>query len=227
MPHWGKVVRRATGWAVFVAVFVAIVLVARAFYMSHRTIFDLLKESQRLRAAISNLTAERTIAYAKVTAQRVENGRTITEVRFVLPALDDPARPVLEKRVALQGDVIHFDALIVKFDEQWVQDGKARALYLWRRIYDEFTPPERGIPIETEGVEPERYREVFALVPARLRHAFWSEIWNLANDPQRLKKLGITAVYGNDLYQQLRPGRTYRFQLGNNGEFYVETMPEI
>jgi len=227
VARWGKVARRVLGWGIFIAVLVVVGLVARAFYMSHRTIFNLLRESEELREAIRNLTAERTIAYAKVIAQRVEEGRTVTEVRFVLPALDDPGRPVLEKRVTLRGDVIHFDALIVKFDQQWVKDGKARALYLWRRIYDEFTPPERGVPIECSGVEPERYKEVFALVPQRLRRAFWSEIWNLANDPRRLKKLGITAIYGNDLYQQLRPGRTYRFQLGNNGEFYVETMPEI
>jgi len=39
---------------------------------------------------------------------------------------------VLEKEYEIEGDIIHFDALIVKFDEQLVMDGKERTLYLWR-----------------------------------------------------------------------------------------------
>ena len=87
--------------------------------------------------------------------------------------------------------------------------------------------PERGLPIEEEGLEPERYREIFAIVPARERTLFWREIWALANDPTRLHKAGIKAIYGNDLYQKLEPGLIYLFKINNSGEFYIETVPDL
>ena len=205
---------------------VAFVL-GRAFYLSNRTIFDLLRESESLRNAIANLTAESEIGMAKVINQMEANGTTLTEILFVVTDRDDPDKRLLEKRVTIEGDVVHFDALIIRFDDTLVTDGRERALYLWRRIYGERTPPEQGKLIEDPGSQPERYAEVFKLVPEREREMFWSEIWALANDPDRLEEAGITAVYGNALYQKLEPGRVYLFKIRNTGDFYVETMMDL
>ncbi len=205
---------------------VAFVL-GRAFYLSNRTIFDLLRESETLRNAIANLTTESEIGMAKVVNQMEANGTTLTEILFVVSDRDDPDNRLLEKRFTIEGDVVHFDALIVRFDEELVKDGRERALYLWRRIYGERTPPEQGKLIEEPGTQPKRYAEIFKLVPEREGEMFWSEIWALANNPDRLKEAGITAVYGNVLYQKLEPGRVYIFKIKNTGDSYVETMMDL
>ncbi len=201
--------------------------VARGFMLASKTIYDLLGESKKLKQAISNLTAESQIGYAKVLSQSEQNGQLITQLIFVETARDDPSEQILKKSYEIEGDIVHFDALIVKFSDQYVMDGKGRALYLWRRVYGEKTPPEKGRPIEKEGAEPARYRDLCKQLSLRDREMFWSEIWKLSDDPERLKAAGIQAIYGNVVYKKLRPGLIYIFKIRNTGELYPDTVPAL
>ena len=111
-------------------------------YQFNKTIGQLLKENKDLRSAITNLKAERQIGYAKVISQTETEGKLMTKLKFVETDRKDMLKRVLEKNYELQGDVIHFDALIVKFDQQLVMDGNEKTLYLWRRIYSEKMRPD-------------------------------------------------------------------------------------
>ena len=210
-------------WLLLIAAVLAVAgILGRAFWISSRTIFDLLAENKKLRTAIANLSAESQIGYAKVLSQATRDGRTFTLVLFVETARDDPAKHILEQEYEVEGDVVHFDALIVKFSTQYVADGRARALYLWRRVYGEKMTPESGYPIESAGQEPRRYAEALRALSVRDRDMFWTEIWRLAHDPERLKSAGVTAVFGNAVYTQMRPGFIYTFKIGNTGALSVE-----
>ncbi len=210
-----------------IAAVVTAAICVKVFWSAGRTLFDLLNENRKLRQAVANLTAESQIGYAKVLSQETRDGRLVTRVRFVETERDEPRRIVLEKEYDIEGDVVHFDALIVKFAPQYVADGRSRALYLWRRVYGEKMKPEDGLVIETPGSELRRYSAISNALSTRDRALFWTEIWKLSNDPQRLRDAGISAVYGNDVYQQLKPGLIYLFRIGNNGQFYLETAPEM
>lgn len=211
--------------AVFV---VAIAFVGRGFYKGAMTIHDLLGENQQLKEAITNLTAEDQIGYAKVISQRPgDDGRLLTTLRFVETSREDKTRRILQKEYTIEGDVIHFDALIVKFTDEMVMDGKARALYIWRRVYGEKTAPEDGFPIEVHGGEPRRYADLLELLPKAHRELFWSHIWDLAHDPEALAQYGIKAIYGNVIYSQLREGLIYVFKIGPTGHLYVEDVPAM
>jgi len=199
----------------------------RGFYQSAITLHDLLNENEQLKQAITNLTEEEQIGYAKVVGQVWENGRLLTTVKFVETARGDKSHKILEKEYTIEGDIIHFDALVVKFGNKMVMDGKTRALYLWRRVYGEKTAPENGFAIEQAGAEPQRYNDLFKALPLRHRQMFWSEIWELANDTEKLRQYDITAIYGNVVYSRLRPGLIYVFKIGPTGQVYPEVVPDI
>jgi len=203
---------------------VAVAHFGRGFYEHAMTIHDLLGENKELKQAISTLTAEDQIGYAKVISQRTEEGRLLTTLRFVETSRDDKTEKILQKEYTIEGDVIHFDALIVKFDDQMVLDGKARALYLWRRVYGEKMTPEEGFPIEVPGTEPKRYEDLLQILPLEHQELFWSSIWDLANNPEQLGQHGIKAIYGNVIYSQLREGLIYVFKIGPTGHLYVEDV---
>ncbi|MBN1817978.1 MAG: hypothetical protein JW828_11510 [Sedimentisphaerales bacterium] len=188
---------------------------------------QLLWKNQQLSEAISNLTAETQIGYAKVIEQRVRDGRLFTRLKFVETHPDDPLKRVLEKEYEIEGDVVHFDALIVKFSGRLVQDGQERALYLWRRVYGEKITPEQGYPIEEPNAEPRRYAQIGKKLSLSDAEKFWKEIWELANDPQRLSNMGITAIHGNVVYQKVRPGLQYIFKIDNTGNVTPETVPDL
>jgi hypothetical protein len=192
-----------------------------------KAITELLSENKELKQAITNLTEENQIGYAKVLSQQTRDGRLYTHLLFVETDRSDPAKRILEREYDIEGDVVHFDALIVKFDDKIVMDGKERAIYLWRRIYGEQMKPEDGYPIETEGAEPRRYADLCSRLSLHDRTLFWSEIWKLSNDPNRLKDAGIRAIYGNVNYRQLKPGLIYVFRINNTGNLYSEPVPAL
>jgi len=199
----------------------------RGLYYSTVTIGELLTENRRLKEALANLMREEQIGYAKVVRQEVRDGQLWTTIRFVETARDDKLKRVLEKEYTIEGDIVHFDALIVKFSDKMVMDGKERALYLWRRVYGEKMAPTEGYPIEEEGIEPRRYADLLAALPIKHRKVFWSSIWELANDKDRLKKYGIEAIYGSVVYTKLREGLIYIFKISPTGQLYPEVVPDM
>jgi len=213
-------------------VILAIVLIpayyfGKGFLNLTTTIHQLLTENKQLKEAITNLTAEEQIGYAKVIKQETKDSKVWTTLRFVETARDDKLKKIVEKDYTIEGDIVHFDALIVKFGDKMVMDGKERAMYLWRRVYGEGMAPQDGFPIETAGAEPARYEDLFGRLPIKQRELFWSNIWDLANDAEKLKEFGITAIYGNVVYARLKQGLIYVFKISPTGQLYPEVVPDM
>jgi hypothetical protein len=209
------------------AVIVGLGYLARGPYKAVVTIHELLAENKQLKQAITNLSSEDQIGYAKVIAQETKEGELLTTIRFVETARDDKLNKILEKEYTIAGDIVHFDALIVKFGNKMVMDGKTRALYLWRRVYGEQMTPQEGFAIEAAGAEPQRYKDLLELLPAEHRQMFWSHIWDLANDSEKLKQYDIDAIYGNVVYSKLTSGLIYVFKINSTGQVYPEIVPDI
>ncbi|MCX5637940.1 MAG: hypothetical protein NTX52_09650 [Planctomycetota bacterium] len=221
-----KISRLAT--YVIVGVFlIGFIYLGRGIYYGAVTIHKLLAENKQLKQAITNLTQEDQIGFAKVTAQETKDGKLFTTIKFVETARDDKLKKILEKQYTIEGDIVHFDALLVKFGDKMVMDGKAKALYLWRRVYGEKMTPEEGFVIEEPGAEPKRYSALLAALPIKQRQLFWSSIWDLANDPEKLKEYDIKAIYGNVVYTRLREGLIYVFKISSTGQVYPEIIPDM
>ena len=198
-----------------------------AFLRTGLTIQALLTENKELKQSIENLTTEEQIGYAKVVHQEEKAGKTYTSLKFVETARDDPLKIVFESEFTLEGDIVHFDALIVKFNDEFVREGRGRSLYLWRRIYGEHMNPHNGFPIEVHGREPERYRGLLASLSTKEKELFWAEIWDLVHDKDRLSEYGIQAVFGSAVYTELRPGLIYVFKISSTGQVYPEIIPDL
>ena len=205
----------------------ALAFVGGTFFYGARSVHDLLDNNRKLKAALASLSHEDQIGFAKVVRQEVRNGQLYTTLRFVETARGDLLRTVLEKEYEIKGDIVHFDALVVTFSDQAVMDGKARSLYLWRRVYGEDQTPAEGFPIETPGTNPERYAGLLRALRVSDRRMFWEAIWDLANDPEALRAHGVKAIYGNAVYKRLRPGLIYVFKIGADGQIYPETVPDM
>jgi hypothetical protein len=195
--------------------------------LSTATIVDLIRDNRELKVALTNLTEEEQIGYAKVLEQTERDGKLFTRLLFVQTDRTDPAHRILEREYEIEGDVIYFDALIVKFNSRDVAEGRERALYLWRRVWGETMSPSQGFPIEREGEAPRRYADLMSRLSLNDQKLFWSEIWQLSNDPERLRDVGVTAIYGNAVYKKIRPGLIYIFKINRSGGLYPETVPDL
>jgi len=224
-----KVVTRLPAAAITIMFAIAALFISVGIYRGGSVLHDLFAENKQLKQALTNLTDEGKIGYAKVLSQERDNSGKIisTTLKFIETARDNDLETVLEKQYTVKGDVVHFDALIIKFPNKMVMDGKKRSLYLWRRVYGEQMSPQDGFPIEEPGAEPQRYKELLRELPLKHRELFWSSIWELANDPNLLAQYDIEAIYGNVTYVKLKKGLVYVFRITATGQVYPEVIPEI
>jgi hypothetical protein len=220
-PRSGKIIVTV----VLLAAIVTAAVLGVAFYFTSSSIHSLLTDNHQLNKAIRNLTEEQQIGFATLESRsRNAQGQVESLVRFVQTAPGRPNEIVSEELFVVEGEVIHFDALIVKFSDDYVKDGKARALYLWRRIYGEGDAPADGDLIQSPGTAPERYRAITQSLRLKNQPIFWDAIWKLANDPQQLSEYGVTAVFGNAIYTRMEPNRVYLFKIGATGQIYPEVL---
>ncbi|MCK4563579.1 MAG: hypothetical protein KAU94_02755 [Verrucomicrobia bacterium] len=206
---------------------IVLAFVGGTFFYGTKSVHDLLASNEKLKKAITTLTHEDQIGFAKVVKQEERDGQLFTTVKFVETARGDILTTVLEKEYEIEGDVVHFDTLIVTFSDQAVMDGKAHSLYLWRRVYGENMNPSEGYDIETPGTHPERYAGLLRDLKLPEQQMFWEAIWDLANDPEALRDHGIKAIYGNAVYKRLRPGLIYVFKIGADGQVYPEIVLDM
>ena len=202
------------------------VIITRSI-MVNETIEQLLTENQDLKESITSLTHVEQIGYAKVISQETRDETLFTRLIFVETDPSDPGTHIFTREYEIQGDVIHFDAIIIKFSDQLVIDGKERAIYLWRRIYGESMTPAQGLPIETPGEPSPRYAQLSDKLNLSQSQLLWTEIWNLADNPKKLESLGVQAVFGNTVYRRLKPGLIYVFKVSSTGSLYPETVPDL
>lgn len=202
------------------AVLAAVLGTAYYGFQTVKDITQLLKENQELKASISRLTSEQEIGIAQVTAQeRSPEGQLRTTVRFVELPLNAGR---IDTAYTFTGDVLYFEALVVKFEEPLVAKGEERSLYVWRRLYGEKIAPAEGHILQPERTEPARYEATFARLKLADRTTFWNAIWDLAHDTQRLRNLGVRAISGKAPSYQMRPGYRYRLKISATGELNIE-----
>ena len=220
-PQSGKIIVTA----VLLAAIATAAILGVSFYFSSSSIHSLLTENHELSKAIRNLTEEAQIGFATLESQsRDDLGRVESLVRFVQTAPGKPNEVVSEDLFVVEGEVIHFDALIVKFSDDYVKGGKGRALYLWRRIYGEGEAPAEGDLIQTPGEAPERYDAITQSLKLKNQPIFWEAIWDLANDPERLSEYGIKAVFGNAIYTKMELDKVYLFKISPTGQIYPDVL---
>lgn len=224
-----KTISRFPAAIIGLALIAAVLLVSVGVYRGGAVLHDLLSENKNLKQALTNLTDEGKIGYAKVLDQEIDGEGNVvsTTLKFVETARDDELKILLEKQYTVKGDIVHFDAMIVKFGDKMVMDGRKKSLYLWRRIYGEQMSPQEGYVIEQPGAEPRRYENLLRELPLKHRELFWSGIWELANDPHLLIKYDIEAIYGNVTYTKLKEGLIYIFRITPTGQIYPEVIPDI
>lgn len=210
---------------VVLAAIVTAAILGAAFYFSTSSIHSLLTENHKLNKAISNLTNEEQIGFVTLKSRnRNEQGQVESLIRFVQTAPGKPDEIASEELFVVSGEVIHFDALIVKFSDEYVKDGKGRALYLWRRIYGESDAPADGQLIQSRGQAPERYNAITQSLRLKDQAVFWDAVWNLASDPQQLSEYGVTAVFGNAIYSKIEPDKVYLFKISPTGQIYPDVL---
>lgn len=190
---------------------------------------ELARQSVELQRAIDRLTGEDRAAEVhvldQVQAGEIVNGRpvggTITTIEFI--ELDRDQHPLPSQRFIIEDDWIFFDALVIKFDHEYVAAGdqlRGKSLALFRRIYGEHQNPADGFPIDRTGDVPEVFR--LEGEPNPYEGKLWSMFWDYAANPKLADRDGVRIAQGEAVYQRMRRGEVWTLSLQNNGGLNIK-----
>lgn len=184
-----------------------------------------LARTEQLKQVVQRLASERRVADVIVTDQKTEAGVLRTTLLFVEYARDGSALPA--RRFTIDGDVAHIDAMVIKFDRDFVQTNdplRGRSLALFTRLYGENQPPEQGFPIDPPGAIPDVYRGADPYV-TEFERDLWANFWKLADDEAYRKEKGVRVAQGEGVWVPFKPDKLYTLTLESDGGLNITAAP--
>src|SRR5262245_49323464 len=155
---------------------------------------------RELEMALKLLKVDHRLARLDVKAQRPApalKGGVETDVVFQeLDAEGAPLGP--EQPFTLVGKVAYIDALVIKFDDGFVEQGDAlrgSSICFFRRLFGEYQKPSEGFPLDAAGTRPRSYAGGDDAT-APLERDLWRRFWDYANDPAAAAAAGVRALHG-------------------------------
>ena len=148
-----------------------------------------------------------------------EDGQIWTKIKFLEYSVDgQPLEPV--KVFTVPGNVVYFDALVMRYTPEQVQEGKAKSLYLFRRVFTDETRPDMGYKLfdaDEEASPPKNLQADTEEIPIQAQQQVWARFQKCLSDPEHAKEQGVDTMYGEAVYDTLRKGYLYTLNIQNNG----------
>ncbi|MBU0755658.1 MAG: hypothetical protein KJ645_11000 [Planctomycetes bacterium] len=186
-------------------------------------------EIERLNTVVDRLEASTRVAQVVVTEKKVDEVTGLLETTIKFAEIDRQGKTLPPRIFTVEGDVIYFDALVIKFDRDYIERGEAlrgKSLHLFRRLFGEYQPPEEGQLIDgspsQDGI-PDLYRVDHD--PTDFEVELWQDFWKYATDPQAAKEKGVRIVQGEAVYTRFVKENLYTLTLDHDGGINIQVEP--
>jgi multidrug efflux pump subunit AcrA (membrane-fusion protein) len=175
---------------------------------------------KKLETAIRYLKIDHRVArFTAVDQSRDEaTGEVSSLIEFV--ELNDEGHPIdTPRQFRIRGDVVYIDGWVVKFEDKYVEQAdleRGTSLLLFKRIFGSGQKPDDGYPLDEVGSAPHAYARGGKM--SDFERKIWDDFWNIANDSERAKQLGIRAAHGGAPFMKVEKGKSYRILLRASGD---------
>lgn len=194
-------------------------------FAAEKKIEKLEEEKRVLQQVVTRLTSERRIAEVVVTDQQTVDGVTRTTLLFVEYGRD--GKPLPAKSFTIEGDTLHIDAQVIRFDEHFIAEGdplRGHSIALFTRIYGNQQKPDDGARVDEPGAVPAIYRAADPRI-SDFEMDLWKSFWRLADDAEYRKERGVSIADGDGTWRPIAPGNVYTLTLQSNGGVSITFEP--
>ncbi|MFH0939711.1 MAG: hypothetical protein V1899_10610 [Planctomycetota bacterium] len=206
-------------------------------YLADRLYYKPMREQKQLienlESIIGRLSKEIRLAEVSVLEQTENPLKT----KFRFDEVDERGDRISRREFTVDGDIVYFDALVIKFDDhlQQLRDlplkekgfadqfGK-KSLILFRRVFGQKQKPEDGFPLDTPDEAPTPYK-MKATPPTAFEQKLWKDFWKIANDPKLAKQYDIRAAHGEAPFMKLQKNMVYVLQQRLTGGLEIKAEP--
>lgn len=196
-------------------------------------IAQLQHDNFKLQQYVKRLTAERRVAEMLVTNQKpAAGGKGIAraepaQTTVLFEEFGPTGQMLPPRRFTIDGDVIHIDALVIKFEHDLVQQDDplhGHTIVLFHKLYGDHQPPAQGFAIDVPGSIPEFYRDADPRV-SRFEQELWDNFWRLTDDPAYRAAQGVRIANGQGVWLRLSPDRLYTLTTETDGGLNYTSAP--
>jgi hypothetical protein len=182
-------------------------------------------KNAQLQQFVDRLGAERRVANVIVTDSTTTNGVPQTTLLFV--EYTATGRELPAKRFTIDGNKAHIDALVVKFDRDFVKEKdplKGHSVVLFHRIFGDMQKPTDGLRIDEPGSIPMVYQDADPKVSA-FEQDLWAKFWQLTTDPKLREEKGVRVANAESVWGPFEPDRLYTITLEAAGGLNMTSEP--
>ncbi len=176
------------------------------------------RERKELTKVVQRLSVEKRVAEIDVLQQHVDELGRVRQTILRLTEYGRDGKPLPSQVFGVPSAVPHFDALVIKFQNDYVAKGdqlRGRSIALFRRVYGETQAPQDGYWLGTPGSVPDVYR--VNPEPTDFELGLWREFWSYVIDPKKAEEAGVRVAQGEAVYAPMRPGEHWILTLEADG----------
>ncbi|MFA6600316.1 MAG: hypothetical protein WC352_05175 [Candidatus Omnitrophota bacterium] len=185
-----------------------------------------IQESLMLRQIIERLSADSRIAEVLVTKSEYDEAdrKIHTTIKFL--EYDARQKPLAPKYFTFRGNVIQFQALVLRFDEKFVKAGdplRGKSVCLFLKAFVLDGAATQVFDITRPDEIPEGYK-----IPgsaSKFEAALWERFWSYALDPKARKSEGIRNAQIEAPGSMFLPGTIYTLRIEHDGGIRIDTEP--
>ena len=195
-----------------------------------KQIEQLQSEKHELEHVVQRLSTENRVADILVSHQEVAPSGKVLNTTLLFVEYDKQGDPLPAKSFTFEGDHAHIDALVLKFDRDFVTKDdplRGHSIALFTRIYGEYQKPTDGAMIDTPGKIPDIYRAADPHV-SEFEMDLWQNFWKLYDDEDYRKKKGVRVeggASGQSVWGPFKPDRLYTITIESAGGISMTSSP--
>ncbi len=195
--------------------------------------FQYQRETEVLRQIITRLTAEERIADVWVDDYVVGNEGKPKKIRLKVLEYSSDGKPLAPVYCDFSlNDVIHFEALVIRLNDDLITEGKGKSVYLFRRAFalDEKGNTYESCDLNSPMEVPGGYRlGLTERKLSKIEKDYWRSFWSFALDEKRRRDAGIKTAQIEAPATRFIPDKIYRLILEHDGgmRIQVSKVPEI
>ena len=185
-----------------------------------------IEENRILRQVVERLSADSRIAEVLVTESRYEEATKQVETTIKFLEYDASGKPLAPRYMTFHGNIIQFQALVIRFQDQFVQGGdklRGKSAYLFLRAFVLDGPNTQVFSLATTYDVPDGYK-----IPGgktEFEAKLWESFWRYALDPKARERSGIKNAQIEAPGSMFVPGTIYTIRIEHDGGMRIDTQP--
>jgi len=200
-------------------------LLAWALYGGYQYLTRTIHENALLKKVVARLEADSRAAEVLVTGVQYDEKtqKTYTTIKFL--EYDSNDRPLEPRYFTFSGNIIQFQALVIRFEDRLIRRGdalKGKSAYLfWKVFVLDGKNTQEFVLTEAHSI-PDGYKLANSEDP--FEQKIWNKFWDYALDPAQAQKVGIKNAQIEAPGTMFVPGILYTIRIEHDGGLRIDAQ---